>query len=351
MIPHNKPSISKREEESVMRVLRSGHIAQGKEVEEFEDSLCSYLGHKSGHGVAFSSGTAALYVALLCAGVQRGDKIITSTYVCSSVLNAIYFIGAKVILVDIDPVHFNISFEAVKEKIDSATKAIIVPHIFGMPADIDKFIGLDIPIIEDCAQGIGAKLNDRQVGTFGAITVFSFYATKLLTTGHGGMVVSKDNKIIDKLKDYREFDCRKDYRPRFNFQMSDFQAAMGKIQLERLPSFLEKRKDIAGEYYKILPKDVAWPPKDIKNREPNFYRFLIRDNNPRKLQGFLKEKGIKTIIPIENYELLHRYLKQDSKDFPISEEVANSTLSLPIYPSLTSSEIEKIKEAIREIYV
>jgi perosamine synthetase len=350
MIPHNKPTIGKEEIRAVEKVLKSEWIAEGNEVKEFEDSLCQYLGWKPGHAIAFSSGTAALYVVLISLDIKDDDEVITSTYVCSAVLNAIYLARAKPILVDINDADFNISFEETKKKINSKTKAIIVPHIFGIPADVNKFLKLGIPIIEDCAQAIGAKLNGKHLGIFGKVAIFSFYASKVLTTGYGGMVFSKDKNFIEKVRDYREFDCRKEYKPRFNFQMSDFQAAMGRVQLKKLPSFLKKRKKIADEYYKILPPERVWPPKDTGNKKPNFYRFLVRTDKAKKIKDFLEKREIKTIIPIETYELLHRYLGQNPHNFPISENVAKTTLSLPIYPSLTNLEIKKIKSALKEYF-
>ena len=349
MIPHNKPTFGEEEILAVKQVLESGWIAEGKEVKEFEDELCRYLGQKPGHAVIFSSGTAALYVALISLGVKDGDEVITSTYVCSAVLNAIYLAKAKPVLVDVNPDDFNISLTETKKKLTRKTKAIIVPHIFGMPADVNKFVKLDIPIIEDCAQIIGAKLNGRHLGTFGKAGIFSFYASKMLTTGYGGAVFSKDKNFIKKVKDYREFDCRREYKPRFNFQVSDFQATMGRIQLKKLPDFLKKRNETAKIYYKIISPEQAWPPRDIKNKEPNYFRFLIRTERPDKIKKFMEKRGIKTIIPIETYELLHRYLGQNPNNFPISENVAKTTLSLPIYPSLTSLEIKRIKSVLKEI--
>ena len=286
MISHNKPTIDNKETRAIGRVLKSGWIAEGKEVKSFEDKLSKYLIYKSGYAIAFSNGTSALYIALISLGIKSGEEVITSTFVCSAVLNAIYLAKAKPILVDINEDDFNISFKRTKEKINQRTKAIIIPHIFGMPADIGKFVKLGISVIEDCAQAIGSKLNGRNVGVFGKVSIFSFSASKMLTTGYGGMLFSKDKNFIEKVKDYREFDCRKKYKPRFNFQMSDFQAAMGNIQLEKLPSFLKRRKNIAKEYYKILPSNKIWPQRKFKGRNPNFYRFLIIDKKPKKFLQF-----------------------------------------------------------------
>jgi perosamine synthetase len=351
MIFHNKPTINGKEIKAVEKALKSGWIVEGKEVKKFEDEFCRYLDYKPGYAVALSSGTASLYAALISLDTQEGDEIIIPTYVCSALLNAIYLARAKPILVDINPDDFNISFTETKKKITSKTKAIIVPHIFGVPADIDKFITLNIPIIEDCAQAIGAEINGKKVGTFGKVAIFSFYASKILTTGYGGMLFSKDKNLIKKVRDYREFDCPRKYKPRFNFQMSDFQAVIGRVQLEKLQSFLDKRKRIALEYYRFLPEEKTWPPKNMGSRKPIFHRFLIRTNQPKILKKFMDKRGIKTIIPIESYELLHRYLGQNPQNFRISEKIAKTTLSLPIYPSLSDLEIKKIKSVLSHILI
>lgn len=350
MILHNKPAINNKEIESLKSVLESGWIAQGKKVREFENLLCRYLGYKPGYAVAFSSGTAALFVTLVSLGIKQSDEIIIPSYVCSAVLNAVYLARANPVLVDVNPEDFNISFEQTKKKISSKTKTIIIPHIYGVPANVDKFVKLSIPVIEDCAQAIGSEYKGKKVGTFGDAAIFSFYASKMLTTGYGGMVFSKNGKIIEKIRDYREFDCRRHYKPRFNFQLSDFQAAMGISQIKRLPQFIEKRTEIADEYYEILPSENVWPSNRINNKRPNFYRFLIKVNNPKKLKRFLESKGIKAIIPIQTFELLHRYLRQNPKNFPVSEEIAKTTLSIPIYPSLKKYEIEKIKFCLKEYF-
>jgi len=346
MILHNKPAIDNRESEAILRVLKSGWLAQGKEADKLEDEFCEYLGFKPGHAALVSSGSAALLVVLVSLGVKRGDEVIVPTYVCSALLNAIDLIGAKPVLTDVDPNDFNISYSDTLKKINSKTKAIIVPHIFGMPADVDKFTGLGVPVIEDCAQAIGSKINRKMVGTFGAASIFSFYASKVITTGYGGMVFSKDRKVIDNAKDYREFDCRKQYKSRFNFKISDINAAIGRIQLKKITAFLAKRKKISREYRKILPSELCWPPI-VENREPNFYRFLVKTRLAPGLGDYFKGKGIKTIVPIQSGELLHRYLGMERRNFPVSEAIAKTTLSLPVYPELTDIELDKIKRALK----
>lgn len=351
MIQHNKPTIVSDDIEEISKVLHSGWIAHGGKVEKLEKTLCNYLGI-SGQGAAVSNGTAALYLALFSLGVGRGDEVILPAYVCSAVLNAIFFTGATPVLVDIDLNDFNISFKETKKKVGKKIKAIIIPHIYGVPADIDSFKKLGIPIIEDCAQSIGAEINGQMAGTFGDISIFSFYATKMLTTGQGGMVVSRKLKLIEKIKDFREFDCRKEYKTRFNFQMTDMQAALGISQLKKLPNFIKRRKEIAGRYLEAAGKNNRnlILQETGENKKRVYYRFVIRSKGGvKKIQKLFKENDIQTIIPIETYELLHRYLKLDKDIFKNSEELARTTLSIPIYPSLKEEEISRIIRVIKKI--
>ncbi|MBI3290796.1 DegT/DnrJ/EryC1/StrS family aminotransferase [Candidatus Falkowbacteria bacterium] len=348
-IPHNKPTIGQAEEQAVRRVLKSGWVAQGPEVEKFENEFCVFLKQKKGQAVAVSSGTSALYITLASMGIGKGDEVITPTYVCSAVLNAINLTGAAPVLVDINEDDLNLSFAKTRVKVNKKTKAIILTHTYGLPAELNKFLKLKVPIIEDCAQAVGAKYNGRLVGTFGQASIFSFYGSKMLTTGYGGMIFSKDKNFIKKVRDFREFDGRRDYKLRFNFQMSDIQAAMGRVQLKKLKYFVAKRKSNAAGYYQALKDLELWPSPERK-KDSNFYRFLIRTKKAQRFIKQLEDKGVKTIVPIENFELLHRYLKQSPKNFPVSEIISKTTVSLPIYPSLSSAQIDYICKTINKIY-
>jgi perosamine synthetase len=343
IIQHNRPSLGREEILALTKVINKVWVAQGFEVEKFENEFSRYLGGKNGQAVAVSSGTAALYLALYGLNI----KIIPS-YTCSAILNAIFMIGAKPILVDINKEDLSISYSETVKKISKKTKAIIIVHTFGCPADVNRFKKLGVPLIEDCAQAIGASFDGKQAGTFGQVAIFSFYASKVITTGYGGLVFSKDRNIINKIKDYRDFDFRRDYKPRFNFQMSDLQASIGREQLKKLPEFLKRRQQIAATYKKILSENQYWPI-DNKDRKTNYYRFLLKTNNVKSAKDYLMKNSVKTIIPIENFELLHRYLKLDPKKFPVSEKIAKMTLSLPIFPALSVKELKIIKQILSKI--
>ena len=353
MIQHNKPLFDQDDQVAVAAALNRGYVAQGHEVELFEQDLSAYTGIP--FSILVNSGTTAIYLALYALHVGNNDEVILPTYVCSALLNAIHMIGAKPVLVDVKDQDFNIDWERVDEKINSRTKAIIVPHIHGMPSYVPGSEYKSIPIIEDCATAIGSFVqNDagvsEHVGNMAELSITSFYATKFCAMGYGGFVMTKRKEMADTVMNYREFECVEEYQPRFNFQVSDLNAALGRSQLKKVSPFVERRKLIRNRY------DEAFDQKGISRQIPlveceyNNYRYIIRINEKDRahFSSFLLEKGIKTIVPIESYELLHNYMKLSSKDFPMAENIANTTLSIPIYPALLDDEVDYIIKTIKE---
>ena len=348
MIPHNIPTLGKEEELAALRVLRSGWVAEGKEVEQFEREMCAFLGKKKGDAAAFSSGSTALYIALKVLGVGKGSEVIIPSYTCSAVLDAVFLAQAQPVLVDIGEEDLNISVEEAKKHISSKTKAIIATHTYGVPADMQGLKRLGVPIVEDAAQAIGATYNGKPAGVMGDIAVFSFGASKMLTSCNGGMVFSTKKALIQAAKDFREYDLRKGYKQRFNFQLSDLQAAVGREQLRKLPEFLRKRKKTALAYRNAFSAENVWPG-EFSDRETNWYRFLLRSSNVRDLQKKFAKEGVETRIPLESFESLHRRLKLSAKKFPVSEHVSKTTLSLPIHPSLNAKEIAHIQQVGKKL--
>ena len=345
MIKHNKPTISAKDVQAVGQALRKEHVALGVEVQRFERAFTRYYGNK-GASCAVNSGTTALYLALWALNIKKGDEVIIPTYVCSALLNAINMLGAKPVVVDVDEDDFNISFEAVKKAKTRKTKAIVLVHMYGVPADINKFKSLKVPLIEDCCQAIGAKYKGRKVGTIGDIAIFSFYATKLLTTGHGGMVYSKNKSLIKKIADYVDFDSRPTYYPRFNFKMTDFQAALGIVQLKQLNKFLAKRRAIVQKYQKVLKKYSVSTQEQVKGASRIYYRFVLRTNKARRIINELARKRVSAVVPTRNWELLHRYLKKSPRNFKNAEKIASTSVSLPIFPAMTAKDITKAVKAL-----
>ena len=332
IIAHNKPTFDKAEEIAAIKVLRSGWVAQGKEVEAFENEFCTFLGLSKGHAVAVSSGTAALFLALTVLGA-KGKKVSLPVYACSALRNATGLSGGKEILLDTEKGSPNVDLNQLNK---SGADLAIVPHMFGLPVDISKVKGMDI--IEDCAQALGASVKGIPVGLQGKVGIFSFYATKLMTSGgQGGMVVSKDKTMIDSIRDFREFDQRHDDKSRFNFQMTDLQAAIGRIQLNKLPSFLKRRSEIF-EQYKRSGLDML----DIEDNaiKPIRYRAVLRTRDPKGIISSLERKGVKAIIPIEDWELL--------KVMPNALKLTKGTVSLPLYPSLKDTEVDVILSGVKQ---
>lgn len=339
MISHNKPTLGKEEEEAALRVIRSGWLAQGHQVNAFEDEFCQFLNLPQGHAVAVSSGTAALFLALWA--VNAKNKIVAfPVYACSALRNAVSMAGAKEYLVDVAESSPNIDLEHVRE---SKPDIIILPHMFGIPVDFDTLE--EVNIIEDCAQSLGATVDGIQVGLHGKLGLYSFYATKLITTGEqGGMIASTDKALIDTIRDYREFDCRRDNNKRFNFQMTDLQAAIGREQLRKLPAFLERREEIYNRYEDAGLTLLDINGKNDKRIMPVRYRAVLKTKCPEKIINSLDHFGVKVIVPIEDWELLG---KPDL--FPFALKLTKETVSLPVYPSLTNSEIDIILKGVSKI--
>ncbi len=339
VLPHNRPTFGTEEEQAVVRVIRSGWVAQGVEVENLEDEFCGFLGLPYKHAVALSSGTAALFMALWALGA-RGKKVAFPVYACAALRNALSLIGSDEILIDTAPGSPNISINALRQV---STDIAIIPHMFGIPISTS---GLDsIAVIEDCAQAIGAMVDGVQVGLQGRAGIYSFYATKLITSGgQGGMFVSKNKDLVDAVRDYREFDQRRDDKKRFNFQMTDLQAAVGREQLKKLPEFLNKRSEIFGKYKEAGLKLLDIDDSSDNNLMPVRYRAVLLTDKPQKTIASLEMAGVKSIVPIEDWELLGEPVL-----FPSAFSLTKKTVSLPIYPSLSEENIKTVISAIERL--
>jgi perosamine synthetase len=333
VIAHNRPTLGQAEAAAAARVLASGWVAQGREVEQFEDEVCDYLQVDHGHAVAVSSGTAALYLALWTLRA-KGKRVAIPAYSCAAVRNAVVMAGGEPIPLDVAAESPNIDLSRIAAE---HAELAVVAHIFGVPSRCDQR-EFPIPLIEDCAQSFGARIDGRAVGLNGTVGVFSFYATKMITSGgQGGMLVSKDSSIVAAARDFREFDCRRDDRPRFNLQMTDLQAAVGRAQLSSLDAFIRRRRDIDAQYREAgLP---VWPHRLESGLEANCYRAIVRTAHADRMIRTLREAGITAIAPIADWELL------DQGQSVRARELARTTVSLPIYPSLQDSAVIDVIKA------
>ncbi len=345
IIPHSRPSLSDSDIEAVVSAIKSGQLSQGPKVAEFERKVADFIGKKE--AAAASSGSAALHLALLALDVKENEEVIIPSFVCTAVLNAVHYTRATPIIVDIEPLSFNISIDAVKRAITGKTRAIIVPHMFGCPAEIDELLELGVPIIEDCAQSIGANFKGRKAGSFGLLSVFSFYATKIMTTAEGGMVLSDSEDLISRIKDLRDYDNRDDYVLRYNYKMNDMQASMGLNQLSFLERFVDRRKEIAARFFKEFKNCNFSLPVWKEGKEHIYYRYIIKTGDDAS--GYLEKLQQKKVMcrrPV--YIPLHIYLNLSG--FPHSTEAWQRTISIPLYPSLAEKEIEKIIAVVKEIF-
>jgi len=359
-IQHSRPAIDKDDIDSAIKVLSSGKLATGDEVRMFLKDVCRYVGLDNCGGVVTNSGTNALYLALRSLGVGNvygihleprmcDDEVIIPSYVCRSVLSAVEQTGATPVLADIGSHGYNIDPDDCRIRMTKNTKAIIVPHMFGTPAGIDRFIELSqesgVPVIEDCAQSIGAGYDGKKVGSFGNLSIFSFYATKCMTSGgHGGMAVSDSADIIEILNRLTQYDKTKEHSESYNYSLTDLQAVIGRQQLKKLDSFIERRQDIAGIYDEVF-NDLE---QEIPSSGGIYFRYIIEVECPDHYIREMKNQGIICERPV--FKPLHQYLKLDSKNYPNTERAMEYAISIPIYPSMSDAEIDYVCKAIKTVW-
>ena len=335
-IPHSRPTLGDAEAQAVTAVVSSGHIAEGEVVARFENAFARKMGVT--HAVAVSSGTAALHLTLLAIGVGPGDEVIIPSYVCTALLHAVEYTGAKPVLAEIDPTTYNLDPADVHRRITNRTRAIIVPHMFGLAVELDKLLDLNVPIIEDCAQAVGGSYRKKPLGTFSQAAIFSFYATKVMATGEGGMVIARSPDIIERIRDLKTYDEKVANRMRYNYKMTDMQAAIGEVQLARLDDFITRRRKIAQHYMDSFKSLAVRLPPD--QGEHIYYRFVVDlGTECEPIMQDMVQQGIGCARPV--FLPIHRHLKIDG--YPLTDKAWKTALSIPIFPSL---ETEAIKHVI-----
>ncbi|MBM4133688.1 MAG: DegT/DnrJ/EryC1/StrS family aminotransferase [Nitrospira sp.] len=347
LIPHSRPTLGEAEAKAVASVLASGQVAQGPQTDAFERRVAELVGVRG--GVAVSSGTVALEVALLALGIGSGDEVILPTYVCVAPWLAVTRVGATPKLVDIEPQSYNIDPASVRQALSPRTKAVIVPHLFGLPADLTALQSYGVPLIEDCAQTVGALERGRRVGSVGRVTVCSFYATKLLCAGEGGMVLSNDAGLLEQGRALREYDESDRLNPlSYNRKLTDLQAALGLAQVNRFQDFARRRTAIAARYGAALSTLGLTLPVVPDGRTHVYYRYVVRipesagplDGMVQRLEG----RGIQCRRPV--FRPIHRFL--GAAGFPVSDDAHVRALSLPLYPTLTDAEADLVIRALCE---
>lgn len=325
MIAHSRPTIGRDELDAVAHILSSGHLAQGAEVEAFERECAEACGRQ--FGVAVSSGTAALHLALGALGVAPGERVGAPSYACAALVTAIKLQGADPCLCDIGE-DYNLDAATLAPELS----AVVAPHLFGAPAALPEGT-----VVEDIAQSIGGA-----TGRAGVIAVTSFYATKLLTTGEGGMLLTDDEGMAEYVRDRRDYDNRDDGVQRYPYKMTDFQAAMGRVQLRRLPEFIARRKEIAAAYTQGLgpmPLRLPTAPGHV------FFRYVIATDRRDELERHLAAAGIEAKRPV--HRPAHHFL---GGHFPRSQRAHDHCLSLPIYPTLIDDDVRRVIESVQRFF-
>jgi perosamine synthetase len=333
--------VSDTDAERVARVVRSGQLAQGPEVAAFERELAARL-HVEDVAVV-SSGSAALELTLRALDVDAGHEVIIPTYVCDALHHAVTRCGAVPVLADADTATLTLSPDDAKRRLSPRTGAVIVPHAFGLAVDVADFAALGLPVIEDCAQALGAVVRGRPAGSHGALAVCSFYATKLVTSGEGGAVAGPA-ALVRRVRDARDYDEREDLVPRFNYKLTDLQAALGRSQLARLDAFVARRRAIATRYRTRLAGLPCRPSADAGERHV-YHRFVVTVDRPlAPLIAALQARGIGARRPV--HRPIHRALGLDG--YPDAERLWATALSLPCYPTLTDAEVDAVAAALGE---
>jgi perosamine synthetase len=333
--------VTEADAERVARAVRSGQLAQGPEVAAFERELAERLGVEA--VAVVSSGSAALELGLRALGVGAGDEVIIPTYVCDALHHAVTRCGARPVLADADPGTLSLAPDDAKRRLGPRTRALIAPHAFGLAVDLEPLRALGVPIVEDCAQTLGVRLEGRPVGSLGRLAVCSFYATKLLTTGEGGAVAGPA-PLVARVRDARDYDERDDLAPRFNYKLTDLQAALGRGQLARLDEFIARRRAIATRYRTRLAGLDCGLPADAGDRHV-YHRFVVTVDRPLgALIADLEARGVGARRPV--FRPLHRALGLGG--YPEAERLWARALSLPCYPTLTDAEVSAVAAALAE---
>jgi len=351
-IPMARPLFDETTRQSILEVLDSGRLAQGLRVLEFEERFAEWA--EVPFAVAVSSGTAALLLALMALEIGPGDEVITTPFTFAATANTILFLGARPVFADIQPSTLNLDPEEVERRITPRTRAIVLVHLYGNPCDMGIFTELatrhGLALIEDAAHAPGALYQGRPVGSFG-IGCFSFYATKNITTGEGGMITTQDSHLARRLRMLRDHGQSAKYVHEIlglNFRMTELQAVLGIGQLQHIDAWNDRRRTIAAFYDQHLrgARPVAITP----NSTPVYHLYTVRLSPGLRdaVRERLKEAGIETGIhyptPVYRQPLYQRLGYNDS--LPVAEAAAREVLSIPIHPALRDDEVRYVVEAL-----
>ena len=362
MIPINAPQLGEEEIKAVVKVMKSGFLTHGlgagPVVTKFEKAFAKFVGAK--HAIAVNTGTSALHLAIAGAGIKQGDEVILPSFTFVSTAEVIAIAGAKPVFVDIDPETHNISPKKVEKALTKKTKAVMPVDLYGLPADMQPIKDIadkhGLTIIEDSAQAHGASYKGKPVGTFADAACWSFYASKNMTTGEGGMITTNNGELAEKMRFMRSHGEKEKYKSVMlghNYRMPEIQAAIGCVQLKKLPKFLAKRRENVKRLTAELGKAKNLQlPKEPKGCKHSWYLYTIRLKGPKgnkrdKIVEALRQKGIGAEVyyttPIH---LMPYYRKFGRYRLPETEKAAKHVLSLPVHPGVNTKQTGFISESV-----
>lgn len=375
-LPFHRATIEEAEINAVLDVLRSGWLTTGPRAREFETAFARYVG--ASQAVAVNSCTAALHLALAAIGIGEDDEVIVPTMTFAASGEVVLYLKARPVLVDCDADSFHIDPEGIERAITSRTRAILPVHYAGQACDMDAILEIarrhGLRVIEDAAHALPSRYAGRMVGTLGDITCFSFYATKTLTTGEGGMVTTENEEYADRMRILSLHGISRDAWKRytaegtwrydileagFKYNLTDIQAALGLAQLARCDAMRDARAAIAARYNEALTSLEAFETPSVPpNVEHAWHLYVVRVNaaalriNRDRVIEELKERGIGTsvhFIPLHLHSLYQRHLGYQAGDFPNAERQFERAISLPIYPAMTNADAERVIGALHDI--
>jgi perosamine synthetase len=366
-IPLSAPDISEADIAAVGSVLRSSRLSLGPELEAFEHALANYVG--ASHAVAVNSGTSALHLSLRARGIGEGDEVILPSFAFIAVANAVRYVNAVPVFVDIDPFTLNLDPGAIESAITSHTRAILVVHTFGVPAAMDSILEIArryrLLVIEDACEALGAEIAGRKVGTFGDASVFGFYPNKQITTGEGGALLTSNPGLAALAKTLRNQgrgkndDWLQHTEVGYNFRISELNCALGISQLQRIEEILRTRENVAREYDKKLKGNplLEPPPLELPQGKISWFVYVVRlaekfSGAPRDaLLAQMKTRGIECGRYFAPIHLQPAYTSEPHRrmNLKITESIAPRTLALPFFNRLTNAQVHTVCETLAEL--
>lgn len=350
MIIFSKPSIGDEEIAAAVEVLRSGMLASGKRVQEFEEEFARVTG--VAHAVAVGSGTAALHVGLVALGIGPGDEVVVPSFTFAASANSVRMTGATPVFADIHPHDYMIHAADIERVLTGRTRAVMPVHLYGQPAPMREIVELaessGLAIVEDAAQAHLAESDGKKVGSFGSFGAFSFYPTKNMTTGEGGMITTSDGELAEKARWFRNQGMSERYVHRIiglNERMTEIEAAIGLVQLAKLPDWTKRRREIAGIYRERLDPALGLPT-ERPDAVHVYHQFTLAPPNRSPVIEALEAAGIGHDIYYPRGTHEQEPYRQSDHYLPVTEEMSRRVVSIPVRHDLTDSEIHTVVETL-----